>query len=61
MVLLVKNLPAAAGDARDTNLIPGSRRSLGIEIGNLLQYSCLEDHWAKESEGPQSMGSQSQT
>ena len=58
---MVKNLPAAAGDARDTNLIPGSKRSPGIENGNLLQYSFLEDPWAKEPEGPQSMGSQSQT
>ena len=37
-----KNLPASAGDRRDTGLIPGSRRSLGEENGNPLQYSCLE-------------------
>ena len=29
MVLVVKNLPASAGDIRDTGLIPGSGRSLG--------------------------------
>ena len=29
MALVVKNLPANAGDIRDTGLIPGSGRSLG--------------------------------
>ena len=28
---VVKNLPANAGDARDVGLIPGSRRSPGLE------------------------------
>ena len=37
-----KNLPANAGDARDTSSIPGWRRSLGEGNGNSLQYSCLE-------------------
>ena len=37
-----KNLPASAGDARDSRLIPGlGRRSPGEGNGNLLQYSCL--------------------
>ena len=35
---MVKTLPANAGEA---GLIPKSRRSLGEENGNLLQYSCL--------------------
>ena len=39
---VVKNLPANAGDARDTVSIPGSGRSPGRRYGNLLQYSCLE-------------------
>ena len=39
---VVKNLPANAGDPRDTDLIPGSGRSPGIGNGNPLQYSCLE-------------------
>ena len=43
MVLVVKNLPANAGDARDMGLIPGSGRSLGEGNGNPLQYSCLEN------------------
>ena len=41
--LLVKNLPANAGDARDMGSIPGSGRSLGGGHGNPLQYSCLEN------------------
>jgi len=41
VVLVVKNLPASAGDIRDTGLIPGSGRSPGEENGNSLQYSCL--------------------
>ena len=40
MVLMVKNLPANAGDKRDTGSIPGSGRSPGGGHGNSLQYSC---------------------
>ena len=40
---MVKNLPANAGDTRDTGVIPGSGRYPGIGDGNLLQYSCLEN------------------
>ena len=43
MALVVKNLPANAGDIRDTGLIPGSGRSPGEGNGNILQYSCLEN------------------
>ena len=42
MALVVKNSLASAGDIRDTDLIPGSGRSLGEGNGNPLQYSCLE-------------------
>ena len=35
---VVKNLPASAGDARDTGLIPGSGGFPGEGNGNLLQY-----------------------
>ena len=38
---MVKNLPTNAGNAGDTSLIPGSRRSPGEGNGNPLQYSCL--------------------
>ena len=41
MELLVKNLPASAGDVRHTGLIPGSGRSPGGGHGNPIQYSCL--------------------
>ena len=39
---MVKNLPANAGDLRDTGLIPESGRSPGGGHGKPLQYSCLE-------------------
>ena len=39
-VLVVKNLPANAGDASS---IPGSGRSPEEGNGNPLQYSCLEN------------------
>ena len=41
--LVVKNLSANAGDIRDTGLTSGWGRSPGGGIGNLLQYSCLEN------------------
>ena len=40
---VVKNLPASAGDAMDTGLIPGSGSSPGGGHGNPLQYYCLEN------------------
>ena len=39
MALVVKNLPANAGDVRDASSIPGSGRG----HSNSLQYSCLEN------------------
>ena len=41
VVLVVKNLPASAGDIRDTGSIPVSARSPGEGNGNSLQQSCL--------------------
>ena len=43
MVLVVKNLPANAGDIKDLGSIPGWGRCPGGENDNTLQYSCLED------------------
>ena len=43
VVLVVKNLPASAGDIRDVGSIPGWGRSPGGGHGNSLQYSCLEN------------------
>ena len=45
---MVKNLPANAGDAEDTGLIPGSGRFLGGGNGNPLQCSCLENPHADQ-------------
>ena len=39
----VKDLPANAGDTRDTGSIPGSGKSPGVGNGKPLQYSCLEN------------------
>ena len=43
MALVVKNLPANAGDISDVCSIPGSARSPRGGYGNPLQYSCLEN------------------
>ena len=42
VALVVKNLPANAGDIRDAGSIPRSGRSSGGRNGYPLQYSCLE-------------------
>ena len=42
-VTVVKNLPANAGDARDSGLILGLGRSPDIGNGNPLEYFCLEN------------------
>ena len=50
---MVKNLPASAGDARDSGTIPGSGRAPGVGNGTPFEYSCLENFmdrgawWAK--------------
>ena len=50
MVLVVKNLPANAGDTRDVGSIPGSGRSPGKRNGN------QKIPWTEE---PGGLGSQS--
>ena len=40
---MVKNLPANAGDTRDSSLIPELGRSPGVGDSNPLQYSCLQN------------------
>ena len=42
VVLVIKNLPASAGNVRDMGSTPGLGRSPGGGHGNPLQYSCLE-------------------
>ena len=46
-VLVVKNLPANAGDIKNMCLIPGLERSPGGGHGNPLQYSYLENSMAR--------------
>jgi len=43
VVLVVKNLPANVGDARDVGSIPG------VENGSLLQYFCLENSMGRRA------------
>ena len=61
LALVVKNLPANAGELGDVDLIPGSGRSPGEGHGNPLQHSCLENtmdrgawqagvHWVANSQ-----------
>ena len=49
MVLVIKNLPASAGDTTGMGSIPGWGRSAGEENDNPLQYSCGKSH------GPRSL------
>ena len=51
--LVVRNLPANAGDLRDVSFIPGSEGSPGGGHSNPLQFSC----WTEEPGGLQSIGS----
>ena len=49
VALVVKNLPASAGDIRDSGLIPGSGRFPVGGHGNPLLYSCLENPHGQKS------------
>ena len=49
MALVVKNLPANAGDTRGVSSIPGLGRSLEGGHDNLLQGSCLENPHGQRS------------
>ena len=49
MALVVKNLPAIAGDIRDLGLIPGLGRSPGGGHDNLLQSSSLDNRMDRGS------------
>ena len=55
---VVKNLPANAGDARDSNSIPGSGRFLGEEMATHSSILAWEIPWTEEPSRLQSMGSQ---
>ena len=49
VMLVIKNLPANAGDTEDEGLIPGSGRFPGGGYDNSLQYSCLENPHGQRS------------
>ena len=49
VVLVVKNLPANAGDAKDEGSIPGLGRSLGGGHSNPLQHCCLKNPHGQRS------------
>ena len=51
MALLVKNMLANAGDARDMGSISGLGRSPGGGNGNPLQFSLLENFTDREASG----------
>ena len=54
----VKDPPTNAGDARDGSLTPGLGRPPGIENGNALHYTYLENSMTEDFGGLRSMGSQ---
>ena len=49
VALVVKYLPANAGDIRDTGSIPGLGRPLGRGHVDPLQYSCLDNRHGQRS------------
>ena len=57
VALVVKNLPANAGNVRDEGSIPGSERSSGGGHGNPLQCACLENFMNRGTGGLQSLRS----
>ena len=58
MVLVVKNLPANAGDIRDSSSIPESGSSPGGGHGIHSSSLAWRIPWTEEPGGLQSMGSQ---
>ena len=58
MMLVVKNLPADAGEIRDRGLIRGSGRSPGGGIGNPLRVLAWRTPWTEEPGGLPSRGSE---
>ena len=48
MLLVVRNPLVSAGDAKDSDSIPGLGRFPGVGNGNLLQYSWLENSIDRE-------------
>ena len=46
---VIENPPANIGDAKDSDLIHGSKKSPGGGNGNPLNYSCLENPRDREA------------
>ena len=55
MALVVKNVPANAGDIRDVGSIPGSERSPGGGHGNPVSTLAWRIPWTEEPGGLQSI------
>ena len=58
VVLVVKKLPASAGDRRDTDLIPGLGRSPGGSIATHSSILAWRIPWIEKPDRVQSIGSQ---
>ena len=58
MALVVRTLPANAGDARDTGSVPGPRRPLEKETAAHSSIPAWRIPWTEEAGGLQSVGSQ---
>ena len=58
VALVVKNLPANAGDIRDEGSIPGSGRAPGGGMATHSSILAWKIAWTEEPGGLQSMGSQ---
>ena len=58
VALVVKNLPANAGDVREVGSIPGSGRSPGGGMATHSSILAWRIPWTEEPGGLQSMGSQ---
>ena len=56
MVLVAKNPPAKAGDARDSGLNPGSGRAPEEEMATHSSILAWRIPWTEEPGGPQSIG-----
>ena len=61
VTLVVKNLPANAGDVRDAGSVPGSGTSLEEGMATHSSILAWRILWTEEPGKLQSMGSQSQT
>ena len=58
MVLVVRNLPASAGDVRDSDLIPGWEDPLVKAMANHSSLLAWRIPWTEDPGGLQSIGSQ---